>query len=141
MTSFDGTELPSSFHHQLISTYHDVDETIRELSDFVKKIKLDTNLFVLLLVVREALNNAVLHGNKMNPTKKVDLDLQIDEAKISISIADQGEGFQWQDVINQESTDPTKPSGRGVYGLQQFGYNMRYNDKGNILYLTKEIDY
>lgn len=141
MSSFDETKTANLFHHQLKSTFHDVDETIKVFSQFVKETKVNTNIFILMLAVREALSNAVQHGNKMDPSKHVDFDFLVDDTIISITVTDEGEGFEWQNVVNKQSAIPDRSSGCGLYDLLQFGFDIRYNDKGNSLYLTKQIDY
>ena len=126
------------FHHRLPSTLEGINEAIKHLTDFIKETDLQTNFFALVYLVREALNNAVIHGNKMSPKKNVQCDVQVEGSDISITIMDEGDGFHWQEVASRKPPKPDSPSGRGVYSLQQYGYSMHYNDKGNILYLNKE---
>lgn len=127
------------FYHRLPSTFDGINETVARLTDFTKEIGLETNCFTLIFLVREALNNAVIHGNKMNPKKKVHFDVLVEGPNISITIIDEGEGFHWREIACREPVQPEKTSGRGLHQLQQYGYRMHYNEKGNILYLSKEI--
>ena len=64
------------FHHRLPSTFEGINEAISHLTDFIKETDLQTNFFALVYLVREALNNAVIHGNKMSPDKNVHCDVQ-----------------------------------------------------------------
>lgn len=127
------------FHYRLPSSFEGINEAIGQLTDFIKEIKLETNFFALIFLIREALNNAVIHGNQMNPGKEVQLDVQVEGSHISITIIDEGEGFHWREIASRPPVKPEKTGGRGVYCLQQYGYTMHYNDKGNILYLNKEV--
>lgn len=45
------------------------------------------------LAVRESVANAVLHGNRCDMSKKVGLTAELTEAELTISIRDEGEGF------------------------------------------------
>ncbi len=139
MTAAERHENIHRFHHRLNSTFGGVNDTVGQLSDFIKEIELETNLFALMYLVREALNNAVIHGNKMDPDKEVHIDVQVEDSDISITISDEGEGFHWRQISSLVPVQPEETSGRGIYSLQQYGYSMRYNDKGNILYLSKEV--
>ncbi|MBU0682621.1 MAG: ATP-binding protein [Proteobacteria bacterium] len=139
MTPNDSKNSIHRFHHRLPSTLEGINKTVAELTDFIKEIELKTNYFALIFLVREALNNAVIHGNKMSPTKQVQIDVVVEGANISITIRDEGDGFHWRKWVDRQPVNPEKTSGRGVYALQQYGYSIRYNDKGNILHLNREI--
>ncbi len=71
--------------------------------------------YKLKLAFREALINAIVHGNKENPDKKVDVMLEINEDRIFIKIRDEGDGFKPEEVPNPIATRENilKPSGRG----------------------------
>ena len=73
------------------------------------------------MAVREAVTNAVVHGNKLDNAKFVEIKLaQIPEG-FEISVHDQGSGFNPNDV-----PDPTKDenilktSGRGIFFMRNF---------------------
>ncbi len=64
----------------------------------------------------EAVNNAIVHGNKLNPSKLVSITISHNKDVVKIKVIDQGPGF------NPESIpDPTTPeniemiNGRGVF--------------------------
>jgi serine/threonine-protein kinase RsbW len=77
------------------------------------------------MAVRESVINAITHGNKSDPAKKVLVDFNVEERSgqrsLVISVRDQGEGFE-PSVI----TDPLAPenilntSGRGIFLVRQF---------------------
>lgn len=138
MTPSTRHEHTHRFHHRLPSTFEGINEAVDRLTNFIKEIELETNFFTLIFLMREALNNAVIHGNKMNPAKEVEVNFLVEGGNISITIIDEGEGFKWRKITRQHPASIEKTSGRGVYYLQKYDYNMRYNDKGNILYLSKE---
>ena len=69
----------------------------------------------LALAVREAVVNAIQHGNASDPGKNVDIAFEIDENRLRARIRDRGEGFD-----PAETPDPTsgshvlEPFGRGI---------------------------
>lgn len=89
----------------------------------------------------EAVNNAITHGNKADPEKFVDVEIEFDNDEIVISVTDEGEGFQPEQI-----PDPTLPenieelSGRGVFLMKKLADSIKFNDKGNSVTMTfKEV--
>lgn len=78
-------------------------------------------LFGIDMAVREALANAVKHGNKLDASKRVEITLIDDGGEMEITIRDFGEGFDVEEV-----PDPTNPenllkaSGRGILFMHNF---------------------
>jgi serine/threonine-protein kinase RsbW len=73
------------------------------------------------MAVREAVTNAVLHGNQQDESKIVEVQFKNGEAGVEISVRDQGEGFNPSGV--PDPTDPQnlmKTSGRGILFMRTF---------------------
>ncbi len=93
------------------------------------------------VTVDEAVTNAIKHGNKFQEDKQVLIDVQINDKRIKIVVADEGEGFDVSSV--PDPTDPMnflKPSGRGILFMSIGMDEVRYNEKGNVLTLIKYRD-
>lgn len=79
------------------------------------------------LSVREAVNNAVLHGNKQDPEKIVEFEMSRRGDEVLIRVWDQGGGFDQSGLL-----DPTvpenllKPNGRGIFLIRQFVDRVRF---------------
>jgi serine/threonine-protein kinase RsbW len=73
------------------------------------------------MVAREAAVNAVLHGNKKDPTKFVTAVFELSQDELKISIADEGPGLDPDKI-----PDPLAPenvmrsSGRGVFLMKHY---------------------
>src|SRR3990172_2091082 len=65
--------------------------------------------------VTEAVTNAMLHGNKNDSKKKVRVDLDIKPSEVTITIQDQGNGFDPDKVPNPTEGELIKVAGRGVF--------------------------
>ena len=77
------------------------------------------------LAVREAVINAIEHGNHNDPEKRVFIEFATtstaDSTELSISIRDQGAGFDPDQVADPLAPDNLlKTSGRGVFLMKQF---------------------
>lgn len=97
------------------------------------------HLFAVNLGMREAMANAVRHGNKYDLGKLVSMELDISRDEwIRIKISDQGPGFEWvqvQDLVAPDEAD----HGRGMSIMRTYFDRFSYNKKGNIIYLEKHI--
>ena len=73
------------------------------------------------MAVREAMANAVIHGNKLDETKLVEINVKSSLDSLEISVHDQGQGFNPETI-----SDPTKEenilksSGRGIFFMRNF---------------------
>jgi serine/threonine-protein kinase RsbW len=73
------------------------------------------------MAVREAMVNAVVHGNRYNLKKKVHLSVTFDQDRLSIRIADEGEGFEPKDLPDPLAEENLlRQSGRGLLLIKAF---------------------
>jgi len=97
------------------------------------------HLFAVNLGMREAMANAVRHGNKYDLGKLVSMELDISRDHwIRMKISDQGPGFEWMQVQDQVAPDEAD-HGRGISIMRTYFDRLSYNEKGNTLYLEKYI--
>lgn len=94
--------------------------------------------FELLLPLREALLNAVIHGSNNNPQKKVFCELYFDGFDITMKIRDEGDGFDWSQTALTKA-DIKDLSGRGISIMEHYSNRVEYNKSGNEIVLTKNI--
>ena len=71
--------------------------------------------------VRESVTNAIQHGNKLDPGKKVDVRFEVTPEYLDILVRDQGNGFKIDDLPNPlDPENLLKPSGRGIFYIRSF---------------------
>jgi anti-sigma regulatory factor (Ser/Thr protein kinase) len=91
------------------------------------------------LACDEAITNAIIHGNRSNPEKKVSIQLYVSPNRFRIRVRDEGEGFELERVA-----DPTRgeallrPSGRGVYLMRNIMDTVEFKDGGRVVELEKK---
>ena len=124
------------------STLTDAVEVLKDIVAAVEKADYRREaVFAVRLALDEALANAVKHGNDNDPTKKVTVELDVNDERVVVSVQDQGPGF-----IPEQLPDPTadenlsRPNGRGVMLMQAYMTEVGYNDSGNKVILTKTRD-
>lgn len=97
------------------------------------------HLFAVNLVMREALTNAVLHGNKNDPTKDVRFVLKtVGDTSIHLAIEDQGNGFDWR-KYQGFALPASMAHGRGISIMETYFTRYAYNEKGNKLFLQMDF--
>jgi serine/threonine-protein kinase RsbW len=86
----------------------------------------------ILISTVEAVNNAILHGNKGDSRKVVKVDFTADGNFFNVTVTDEGEGFEYGNL-----PDPTDPKnienlhGRGVFLMRNLSDEIEFNDSGN----------
>lgn len=95
------------------------------------------------MAVREAVANAIKHGNKLDVGKKVSATFDLRGLQLEITIADEGKGFDPETV-----SDPLNPknlmktSGRGIFYMRTFMDQINYSfrpEGGTSLVMTKNL--
>jgi serine/threonine-protein kinase RsbW len=73
------------------------------------------------MAVREAVTNAVIHGNRQDENKTVDVTLKSSPDAVEISVHDQGPGFNPDEVPDPTAAENIlKSSGRGIFFMRTF---------------------
>lgn len=87
----------------------------------------ETRWFNILIAVTEAVNNAIIHGNKSNPAKQVTLTVARDGNDIVITVLDEGVGFNPAAVRDpREPENLLREGGRGVFLIQALAKSVEY---------------
>jgi serine/threonine-protein kinase RsbW len=90
----------------------------------------------MLVAVTEAVNNAMQHGNKYDPDKKVNIAYEVDSEQIAFTISDEGHGFDYLNL--PDPTDPEnleKPTGRGVFLMKHLADQIIFSENGRVVEL------
>lgn len=71
--------------------------------------------------VSELVNNAIIHGNKSDMTKVVDVRYSVNSKELKVIVTDQGKGFDYDTVENPiDDNNLLKEVGRGVFIVKSF---------------------
>ena len=94
--------------------------------------------FAIKLALEEALTNAVRHGNRCDPTKRVTVRYEVTPERTQIEICDEGCGFQ-PDTVPDPTTPENidRPFGRGIMLMRAYLDEIEYGGCGNIVRLVK----
>lgn len=91
----------------------------------------------ILIALTEAVNNAIHHGNRLDPSKQVVVGYRVAGDKVTFVVCDQGPGFDHDHL--PDPTDPEnieKPHGRGVFLMRALADEVAFDDNGASVAMT-----
>jgi serine/threonine-protein kinase RsbW len=94
----------------------------------------ERELFGLRMALEEAVVNALKHGHRFDPAKKVRVRCRVDAAEVLAEVEDEGPGFYpggVADPLADENLD--RDCGRGLMLMRHYMSEVRYNDRGNCV--------
>ncbi len=115
---------------KLVDLVHAASEKMAELAGFDADEALNVGL-----AVREAVINAIVHGNKENPDLEVDLTLTAGTQGLTARILDHGNGFDPDATPSPtEGENLLRTSGRGLLLIKAFvdEVDFRRGDRGGM---------
>ncbi len=96
------------------------------------------DVFRIQMAIEEAVVNAIEHGNKREPTKKVRLVFQVTPDKATMVVTDEGPGFDHRNLADPTSDELLdKPRGRGVMLMRELMNEANFNEAGNQVTMIK----
>jgi serine/threonine-protein kinase RsbW len=93
--------------------------------------------------VREAVANAIQHGNGMDPDKNVRVECSLNGDEVVIQVRDQGNGFDPKQV--PDPLDPNnlmRPNGRGIFFMKKFMDDIQFSFEpagGTVVTMRKRV--
>ncbi len=94
----------------------------------------------ILVAITEAVNNAIYHGNKADPTKNIDISFKSSDGHVSFTVKDEGKGFGYDslpDPTNPENLE--KENGRGVFLMRNLADKVSFEDNGSTVILDFKV--
>ena len=132
------------FHLDVGSRFENIELVQVVLRDSLERLGVDEDTRHWVdVAVREAVANAIKHGNAQDPGKQVHVDLFRDGDDVVIQVEDEGIGFdpaQLQNPLAPENL--LKPNGRGIFYMKSFMDDIHYGPRpggGTIVTLRKKV--
>ena len=96
----------------------------------------DSHYGNILVALSEAITNAIQHGNKNNPAKKITFSYTATPAEIQFSIEDEGTGFDYDHLPDPTAPENIeKPNGRGVFLMRHLAERVGFEKDGRLVKL------
>lgn len=115
-------------------------ESLIALENILQKTlgnQVDEDLFSkVLIALTEALNNAILHGNKSDRKKRILVSYSESSQYFTFKVSDEGEGFDYTSLPNPIDPDNLlKINGRGIFIMKNLADDVQFEDKGRTVVL------
>ena len=116
---------------------------VDQLMRFISRFRVaDRDNFEIELALREAVVNAIVHGNQEDPRKRVYVNCRcMADGEVSVTVEDEGSGFG-SDAI----PDPTSPEnrlrthGRGIYLMRTLMDEVDFEQGGSVVRMRKRAN-
>lgn len=125
------------------SRLESIDKAVEQAVEFAKSSGFsEAETYPIDMAVREAVANAVKHGNLLDETKQVEIALSNSDTDFEITVRDYGTGFEVEEI-----PDPTNPenllkaNGRGILFIRTFMDEVewfRHPSGGTVIKMTKK---
>lgn len=94
----------------------------------------------LLIAMTEAVNNAIVHGNKLDPSKQVSVTFNVEGTDMVFRVEDEGPGFDYSNLPDPTAPENIeKPHGRGVFLMRNLADECSFEDDGRICILRFHV--
>ena len=120
------------------ATLENVDRASKEIKRILKREGIKNLGFNIILGVREALINSVIHGSMGDGNKIIRLNMFLGDNSLIVEVEDQGEGFDWKALIGKKLPS-REESGRGLAIMKKSFSSIEYNEKGNRVVMTRRF--
>jgi serine/threonine-protein kinase RsbW len=103
----------------------------------------DDDSFKIEIALREVLNNAIIHGNKSDPEKRVHVKFRWDKSRLLVSIKDENDKKVDFDAIRRkvENIDILSFNGRGIMLMKTYMDKVRFisSESGSEIVMEKHL--
>ena len=128
------------FREEFSARLSERDRVLERVLEALRKEGCNPDSFFDRLCLDELISNAIIHGNKKDPTKKVTVRAFCDGNRWGFEVTDQGPGFDWKkaEARYRKVPAPTKESGRGLFLVHAAGYKIIFLQGGRCVRAVRE---
>lgn len=119
-----------------------IPENVNLVESFLENVKSEIGMSDemeanVLVSLSEAANNAIYHGNKLDASKKVRMNMQKEDKSLVFSVEDEGPGFDFNNVKDPTAPENLdKPTGRGVFLMRNLADKVEFAEGGRKVVIT-----
>ncbi len=134
----------SRVHLAIGSQYENIELVQVVVEESLRKLDLDEETsYSIGVAVREAVANAIQHGNLENPEKRVEVDFGVENGEVVIRVTDQGSGFDPSQLVDPRAPENLlRPNGRGILFMNSYMDAIDYSfraEGGTVVTLRKKL--
>jgi serine/threonine-protein kinase RsbW len=136
-----------SLEIEFSAEFKNVDHILSIVKKFLDRYQENIDFFQLFLALREALNNAIVHGAGCDSSLSIKCNVELEDRKVIFFIEDPGSGFDWNKLLEQTDIDKNKETARyasthgwGLFLLKKCCTGIKYYGTGNKLSFWFNLD-
>jgi len=126
---------PREIRVEMPATLENIDAADAQVCRLLADADAPIDRFAVRILLREALLNAVIHGNAEDRNRSVHVRAGLDEFGLTLTVRDEGPGFCWRDV--EGNLDLATDSGRGIPLMRIYASKVTFNEAGNQVTLFR----
>ena len=127
--------------------YNSEKKAIHNIEPLINSVKEKVGIslekyYNILIAVTEAFNNAIIHGNKLDKNKKVQIDIEANKERLEVHILDEGEGFNAEELADpRDPENLLKDNGRGVLLIKELSDKCEFKNrsKGTEVFMVFKL--
>ena len=126
---------------KISSTRENVRFVEKYIEDAKEEYHIDEDVYGNMVVaITESVTNAIVHGNKLDSNKSVNLQMNMSDSKICIEVADEGAGYEYENVPDPTAPENLgKPGGRGLFLMRHLCDKVNFLENGRIVQLVFHV--
>jgi len=116
---------------------------VDQLMRFISRFRLsDEGNFEIELALREAIVNAIVHGNREDARKRVYVNCRcMSDGEVAVTVEDEGTGFRSDAIPDPTSPDnQLRPHGRGIYLMRTLMDEVDFEQGGSVVHMRKKAN-
>ena len=114
------------------------DVQTRVMQDVVDHGFDEESTFAIRISLEEAIVNAIRHGNKLDPAKRVRVESVVSPREVQVSVEDEGRGFERVRIPDPTAEENLcRPSGRGILLIESYMDSVRWEQGGRRVHMSK----
>jgi serine/threonine-protein kinase RsbW len=132
------------FHLAIGSRFENVEIVQIVLNDALERLGVEADARHWIdLAVREAVANAIKHGNRADPEKRVEVSMRREDGEVVVRVEDEGGGFDPARVVDPLAPENLlRPDGRGIFYIEKFMDGVEWGARpggGTVVTLRKRV--
>ncbi|NOY41634.1 MAG: ATP-binding protein [Planctomycetes bacterium] len=133
--------LPRTIQCELSSSLTAYQELVQQILDVLTELEWQKkDLFGVHLALEESISNAIRHGNKEDPAKRVHVECQLSPDRFWAKVCDEGDGYDPSEVPDCRCSENIEATGgRGLALIRAYMTSVELSQCGNCLTMEKVI--
>lgn len=132
---------PERLHVIMPSRFEELDQIVDLSESFVGQHVTDEEfVYKIVLLATEAVTNAIEHGNALDESKSVKMEMAVQASVLLVSVEDEGPGFDLKSVKDPlQEENLLAEGGRGLFLIDEMADRVTYEHGGRRIVMSFDM--